>query len=161
MPLIEADADYLEKHHMTMRDNGSIQQEAGPYSALGRLKFEMPNKFDVYLHDTPLRSYFALANRRLSHGCVRVQNPRQLGSLLMGISEDDITKAINLGTTNRRNLPEPIAVFIVYQTAFVDNDGALQFRRDFYQRDTAIAQRLTPATQVPVAARGLPNQRGG
>jgi murein L,D-transpeptidase YcbB/YkuD len=52
-------------------------------------------------------------------------------------------------------------VFIVYQTAFVDNDGALQFRRDFYQRDTAIAQRLTPATQVPVAARGLPNQRGG
>jgi murein L,D-transpeptidase YcbB/YkuD len=161
MPLIEADPDYLDKHHMTIRDNGSIQQEAGPYSALGRLKFEMPNKFDVYLHDTPLRSYFALANRRLSHGCVRVQNPRQLGSLLMGISEDDITKAINTGVTNRRNLPEPIAVFIVYQTAFIDNDGALEFRRDVYQRDDAIAQRLTLTPQVPVAARGLPNQRRG
>jgi murein L,D-transpeptidase YcbB/YkuD len=160
-PLIEADPDYLEKHHMTMRDNGSIQQEAGPYSALGRLKFEMPNKFDVYLHDTPLRSYFALANRRLSHGCVRVQNPRQLASLLTGISEDDITKAINLGTTNRHNLPEPIAVFIVYQTAFIDNDGALEFRRDVYQRDTAVAQRLTHSPQVPVATRGVPNQRGG
>jgi L,D-transpeptidase YcbB len=160
-PLIEADPDYLEKHHMTMRDNGSIQQEAGPYSALGRLKFEMPNKYDVYLHDTPLRSYFALANRRLSHGCVRVQNPRQLGSLLMGISEDDISKAINTSVTNRRNLPEPIAVFIVYQTAFIDPDGALEFRRDFYQRDAAIAQRLSATPQVPVAARGTPNQRGG
>ena len=159
-PLIEADPDYLEKHHMTMRDNGSIQQEAGPYSALGRLKFEMPNKFDVYLHDTPLRSYFALANRRLSHGCVRVQSPRQLASLLMGISEDDITKAINLGTTNRRNLPEQIAVLIVYQTAFIDDAGTLEFRRDVYQRDAAIAQRLIHSPQVPVATRGLPNQRG-
>src|SRR5579863_5716626 len=161
MPLVDADPDYLDKHHMTIRDNGSIQQEAGPYSALGRLKFEMPNKFDVYLHDTPLRSYFALANRRLSHGCVRVQNPRQLGSLLTGLSEDDITKAINLGTTNRHNLRDPIAVFIVYQTAFIDNDGALQFRRDGYQRDSAVAQRLSPNPQVPVAARNLTNQRGG
>ena len=160
-PLLEADPDYLDKHHMTMRDNGSIQQEAGPYSALGRLKFEMPNKFDVYLHDTPLRSYFALANRRLSHGCVRVQNPRQLGSLLTGISEDDISKAISTGVTNRRNLPEPIAVFIVYQTAFIDDGGTLEFRRDVYQRDGAIAQRLTHSPQVPVATRGVPNQRGG
>jgi murein L,D-transpeptidase YcbB/YkuD len=160
-PLIEADPDYLDKHHMTMRDNGSIQQEAGPYSALGRLKFEMPNRFDVYLHDTPLKQYFARDNRRLSHGCVRVQNPRQLGSLLLGLTEDDITKGINLGTTNRRNLPEPIAVFIVYQTAFINNDGALELRRDVYQRDAAIAQRLTHSPQVPVATRGLPNQRGG
>jgi murein L,D-transpeptidase YcbB/YkuD len=160
-PLLEADPDYLDKHHMTMRDNGSIQQEAGPYSALGRLKFEMPNKFDVYLHDTPLRSYFALANRRLSHGCVRVQNPRHLGSLLMGNSEDDISKGINTGVTSRHNLPEPIAVFIVYQTAFIDDGGTLEFRRDVYQRDAAIALRLTQSPQVPVATRGVPNQRGG
>ncbi|MBV9551510.1 MAG: L,D-transpeptidase family protein, partial [Alphaproteobacteria bacterium] len=65
MPLIDADPDYLARHHMTMRDNGSILQEAGPYSALGRLKFEMPNRFDVYLHDTPLRNLFARENRRL------------------------------------------------------------------------------------------------
>src|SRR4029077_10689099 len=143
--------DYLEKHHMTVRDNGSIQQEAGPYSALGRLKFEMPNKFDVYLHDTPLRSYFALANRRLSHGCVRVQNPRQLGSLLMGIAEDDITKAINTTQTNRRMLPQPIPVFIVYQTAFVDAEKVVVFRQDFYQRDNDIAHRLPRGTQQPMA----------
>jgi len=159
MPLVAEDPDYLTKHHMTERENGSIQQEAGPYSALGRLKFEMPNKFDVYLHDTPLRSYFALANRRLSHGCVRVQNPRQLASLLLGIPEDEITKAINTTATNRRNLPLPIAVFIAYQTAFADSAGTVQFRRDVYQRDTAIAQRLTRTPQPPMAV--LANQRRG
>jgi murein L,D-transpeptidase YcbB/YkuD len=161
MPLIEADPDYLEKHHMAMRDNGSIQQEAGPYSALGRLKFEMPNRFDVYLHDTPLRNLFTRENRRLSHGCVRVQNPRQLASLLLGISEDDITKGINLGTTNRHNLPQAIPVFIVYQTAFVDPEKGVEFRPDVYQRDNDIAQRLTRGAQQPLAQQNPTNQRGG
>jgi murein L,D-transpeptidase YcbB/YkuD len=161
MPLIESDPDYLEKHHMAMRDNGSIQQEAGPYSALGRLKFEMPNRFDVYLHDTPLRNLFARENRRLSHGCVRVQNPRQLASLLLGISEDDITKGINLGTTNRHNLPQAIPVFIVYQTAFVDPEKGVEFRQDVYQRDNDIAQRLTRGAQQPMAQQNPANQRGG
>jgi murein L,D-transpeptidase YcbB/YkuD len=161
MPHLSADPDYLQKHHMTVRENGSILQEAGPYSALGRLKFEMPNKFDVYLHDTPLRSYFALANRRLSHGCVRVQNPRQLASLLLGISEDDITKGINTDVTNRHNLPQAIAVFIVYQTAFVDPEGTVEFRQDFYQRDGDIAQRLTRGPQPPLAQQNQVNQRGG
>jgi murein L,D-transpeptidase YcbB/YkuD len=161
MPLVEADPDYLDRHHMTMRDNGSIQQEAGPYSALGRLKFEMPNRFDVYLHDTPQRAYFARDNRRLSHGCVRVQNPRELASLLLGIPEDDITRNINLGNTNRRNLAQPIPVFIVYQTAFVDGDGELQFRQDVYQRDNEIAQHLTHGGQPPLAQQVRANQRGG
>jgi L,D-transpeptidase YcbB len=161
MPLVDADPNYLERHHMTIRENGSIQQEAGPYSALGRLKFEMPNKFDVYLHDTPQRSYFALANRRLSHGCVRVQNPRELASLLLGIPEDEITKNINLGTTNRRNLARPIPVFIVYQTAFVDGEGLVEFRQDVYQRDSDIAQHLIRGPQPPLAQQNPVNQRGG
>jgi L,D-transpeptidase YcbB len=161
MPLLETDPNYLERHHMTMRDNGSILQEAGPYSALGRLKFEMPNRFDVYLHDTPQRSYFALANRRLSHGCVRVQNPRELASLLLGISEDDISKNIDLGTTNRRPLPQSIPVFIVYQTAFIDSDKALEFRQDVYQRDSDIAQHLVRSPQPPLAQQNPSNQRGG
>jgi murein L,D-transpeptidase YcbB/YkuD len=161
LPKLESEPDYLEKHHMTMRGNGGIQQEAGPYSALGRLKFEMPNRFDVYLHDTPLRHLFARDNRRMSHGCVRVQNPRQLASLLLEIPEDDITKGINIGTTNRHNLPQPLAVFVVYQTAFADDSGTIQFRRDVYQRDADIAQRLSRAAQVPLAERGASAQRGG
>lgn len=161
VPLLEEDPDYLEKHHMTMRDNGSILQEAGPYSALGRLKFEMPNRFDVYLHDTPLRSYFERANRRLSHGCVRVQNPRTLASLLLGIPEDEITKNINTGTTYHHALVPPMPVFIVYQTAFIDSDGDLQFRPDVYQRDNEIAQHLTSHPQPPMAQQNPINQRGG
>ena len=161
MPLVENDPSYLERHHMTVRENGSILQEAGPYSALGRLKFEMPNKFDVYLHDTPLRSYFARENRRLSHGCVRVQNPRELASLLLGIPEDDITKNINLGTTNRRMLAQSIPVFIVYQTAFVDSDKVLEFRQDVYQRDNDVAQHLIRSPQPPLAQQNPSNQRGG
>jgi L,D-transpeptidase YcbB len=115
----------------------------------------------VYLHDTPMRNLFARENRRLSHGCVRVQNPRQLGSLLMGISEDDITKAINTTQTNRRMLPQPIPVFIVYQTAFVDAENVVVFRPDFYQRDNDIAQRLTRGAQPPMAQQNPANQRGG
>lgn len=161
LPKLESEPDYLEKHHMTMRENGSIQQQAGPYSALGRVKFEMPNKFDVYLHDTPLRHLFARDNRRMSHGCVRVQNPRQLASLLLDIAEDDITKGINTGVTTRRNLPQPIAVFVVYQTAFTDDSGRVQFRRDVYQRDGDIAQRLSRPSQLPLAERGFSTQRGG
>jgi murein L,D-transpeptidase YcbB/YkuD len=161
MPLIEDDPDYLDKHHMTMRDNGSILQEAGPYSALGRLKFEMPNRFDVYLHDTPLRSYFARENRRLSHGCVRVQNPRELASLLLGISEDEISKNINTGTTYRHALAQPLPVFIVYQTAFIDSDGTLEFRPDVYQRDNDIAQHLLLRAQPPLAQQNPADQRGG
>lgn len=161
MPLVESDPYYLEKHHMTIRDNGSILQEAGPYSALGRLKFEMPNRFDVYLHDTPQRSYFALANRRLSHGCVRVQNPRTLASLLLGVPEDDITKGINTGNTYRHILAQPVPVFIVYQTAFVDAGGTLQFRPDVYQRDNEIAQHLVVRPQPPLAQQNPANQRGG
>lgn len=161
LPKLESEPDYLEKHHMTMRGNGGIQQEAGPYSALGRLKFEMPNRFDVYLHDTPLRYLFARDNRRMSHGCVRVQNPRQFASLLLDTTEDDISKGINTNVTNRRNLPQAIAVFVVYQTAFADEDGIVQFRPDVYQRDNEIAQRLARSPQVPMAARGTANQRGG
>jgi L,D-transpeptidase YcbB len=157
MPLLAEDPNYLERHHMTMRENGSVVQEAGPYSALGRLKFEMPNRFDVYLHDTPQRSYFARSDRRLSHGCVRVQNPRQLASLLLGIPEEDITKAIDTTVTSRRSLPQQLPVFIVYETAWADPTGAVQFRRDVYERDLAVAQRLVHTLQPPMA--GLSTQR--
>lgn len=161
MPLVESDPDYLDRHHMTIRDNGSILQEAGPYSALGRLKFEMPNRFDVYLHDTPQRSYFARENRRLSHGCVRVQNPRELASLLLGISEDEVSKNIDTGNTYRHALAQPLPVFIVYQTAYIDSDGTLEFRPDVYQRDNDIAQHLLLRAQPPLAQQNPVYQRGG
>ncbi len=82
LPKLSQDPDYLDHHHMVMRNNGAIQQLPGAGTALGQLKFEMQDRFDVYLHDTPLKGLFARDNRRQSHGCVRVQNPRELAALL-------------------------------------------------------------------------------
>ena len=101
LPKLAADPGYLVGHHMRFRSNGSIQQEAGPYSALGRLKFEMNDRYDVYLHDTPTRSLFQSAARMMSHGCVRVENPRALAALLLGQSLEAIDKGIAAGPHRR------------------------------------------------------------
>lgn len=160
-PKLDEDPGYLERHHMVMRSNGLVQQVAGPWSALGQLKFEMPDKFDVYLHDTPLKQLFARDNRRMSHGCVRVQNPRELASLLLGQSVEAIDRGIAAGATTRHMLASPLPVFIVYQTVFADADGSLQFRHDVYGRDDDIWQHLIRTPQAPVAQdSGIP-QRGG
>jgi murein L,D-transpeptidase YcbB/YkuD len=161
MPKLAADPGYLTSHHMRFRSNGSIQQEAGPYSALGRLKFEMTDRYDVYLHDTPTKSLFLAAARMMSHGCVRVENPRTLAMLLLGQPGEVIDKGIAAGRTNRRALPAPMPVFIVYQTAFVESDGSMQFRADPYERDDEIWRYLTRAHEPSVAQDSGASQRKG
>jgi murein L,D-transpeptidase YcbB/YkuD len=151
LPKLAHNPDYMARHHMVFRRNGAIQQLPGAGTALGQLKFEMPNRFDVYLHDTPLKTLFSRDNRRQSHGCVRVQNPRELAALLLQQPADAINKGIAAGTTNRRNLPAPMPVFLVYQTAFLGPNGAIEFRPDVYNRDAEIWQHLHPGQQAPVA----------
>lgn len=116
-----------------------LRQLPGPATALGHVKFEMPNKFDVYLHDTPDRRLFALGDRFFSHGCVRLQNPRVLAAwLLRGNSAwtaESIDAAIASGVSQRVALPRSIPIYLVYQTVYQDRDGALQFRHDVYGRD--------------------------
>jgi len=158
-PKLNQDPDYLAKHHMIVRHNGLIQQLPGEKSALGQIKFEMPNRFDVYLHDTPLKNLFSSDSRRRSHGCVRVQNPRELGALLLQRPIEAINQRIALGHTNSLPLPEPVPVFFVYHTAFVDQNGALEFRPDFYQRDDEIWQHLRRMPQAPIAQGELAGQR--
>jgi murein L,D-transpeptidase YcbB/YkuD len=161
LPKVARDPDYLSKHNMVIRPNGGIQQLPGAGTALGQLKFELRNRFDVYLHDTPLKKLFARDNRRQSHGCVRVENPRQLAALLLQQPVEVINKGIALGYTNRRMLPAPVPVFLVYQTAFVGADGAIEFRPDVYRRDDGIWQHLHPGRQAPVAQGGPVGQRPG
>jgi L,D-transpeptidase YcbB len=161
MPRVSRDPSYLSRHHMVVRRNGAIQQLPGPGAALGQLKFEMPNRFDVYLHDTPLKALFSRDNRRQSHGCVRVQNPRELAALLVGEPVEAINKGIALGYTNRRMLPQPVPVFVVYQTAFADATGAIEFRPDVYQRDAEIWEHLHRTQQPPVAQQGPSAQPRG
>jgi murein L,D-transpeptidase YcbB/YkuD len=161
LPKLAQDPDYLSHHHMVMRGNGAIQQLPGAGTALGQLKFEMQDRFDVYLHDTPLKALFSRDNRRQSHGCVRVQNPRELAALLLEQPVPSINQGIALGYTNRRMLPAPIPVYMVYQTAFANADGTIEFRPDFYQRDAEIWQHLHPARQAPEAQDNLSSPRRG
>jgi murein L,D-transpeptidase YcbB/YkuD len=147
LPKTSSDPNYLARHNMVMLPNGGLQQLPGPNAGLGQMKFEMENRFDVYLHDTPSKNLFSRDNRRISHGCIRVQNARELAALLMQQPIDTINQSIATGSTTRSNLPVPVPVFVVYQTAFVDINGTLQFRPDVYNRDAEIWPHLSPAQQ--------------
>jgi murein L,D-transpeptidase YcbB/YkuD len=153
LPKAAADPTYLARHKMIVLPNGGVQQVAGDSSALGHLMFEMNNRFDVYLHDTPSRDLFARDSRRFSNGCIRVEKPRELAALLMHQPTDDIDQVIATGSTTRRDLPRPVPVFIAYQTAFADLDGVLQYRADVYGRDAEIWQYLNPKRRAVAAVR--------
>lgn len=159
LPKLRRDPNYLTRHRMVMRPDGLLQQLPGPHAGLGVLKFEMDNRFGVYLHDAPEKSLFARADRRISHGCIRVQNVRELAALLMQQPIDAIDQEIATGGTTRVNLPAPVPVFVVYETAFLDIDGTLQFRPDIYNRDAEIWAQLVPLRQ-PVAEREPGQPRG-
>jgi murein L,D-transpeptidase YcbB/YkuD len=149
LPKISQDPDYLARNNMIMLPGGELEQLPGPDAGLGLIMFDMPNRFEVYLHDTPDKYAFSRDDRRISHGCIRVQDSREFAALLMQQPVDTIDQAIAVGRTTRLNLPAPVPVFVVYQTAFVDTNGALQFRPDFYNRDDEIWQQLQRRRQGP------------
>lgn len=155
LPKLRADPGYLARHHMVRRD-GSIVQLPGRGNALGQLKLDMPNRYNVYLHDTPIKELFTHDNRRQSHGCVRVQYPRELAALLLQHPLDWVNQAIAAGFTRREALPVPIPVFFVYQTAVAKPGGEIQFLADVYHRDLEVWNRLfgTAATHLEPPAHG-------
>lgn len=144
-PLLKRDRNYLKKHHMYWLKD-SLVQEPGPWNALGRVKFDFPNGYAVYLHDTPSRKLFTDPERAASHGCVRLERPVDLAiELLSGDGKWDreaVQAAIERGTTQRIRLENPMPVVITYQTAFADGDGTAHFRTDIYGRDRAMTLKL-------------------
>ncbi len=149
-PALKKDPNYLTKQgYVYVEHNGGqqLQQPPGPKNALGRLKFEMPNTQDVYLHDTPGHNLFAKARRALSHGCIRLENPRGLASALLAPLPDAepsaIDQAIGTGTTRHTELPHSEPVYLLYWTAFVDADGTVEFRDDVYGRDRRLMAALS------------------
>ncbi len=123
-----------------------LRQGPGPGNALGHIKFMFPNRFNVYLHDTPARGLFAKDQRSFSHGCIRVANPEQLGAFVLdrqdGWSLAEIEAAIATGQRMVVPLQEPLPVHITYLTAWVNKDGSVNFRRDVYGRDEILAAAL-------------------
>lgn len=124
-----------------------IRQDSGDGNALGRVKFMFPNRFNIYLHDTPAKSLFSRPERTFSHGCIRVQDPVKLAEFILRESEDwdraRIETAIASGERTIVTLKEPLPVHIVYLTSWVNKDGSVHFRKDVYDRDTALARALT------------------
>jgi L,D-transpeptidase YcbB len=160
LPILSHDPNYLIRNKIVTLPDGGLQQLAGPDAGLGLLMFDMPNRFDVYLHDTPDKYLFKRDNRRVSHGCIRVHDPRELAALLMQQPIDAINEEIATGTTSRSDLPTRIPVFVVYQTAFADADGTLQFRPDFYDRDPEIWRQLHRRRDQVPQADNVPTARG-
>jgi murein L,D-transpeptidase YcbB/YkuD len=123
-----------------------LRQDAGPTNALGRVKFMFPNKFAVYLHDTPSRYMFKRNQRDFSSGCIRVEGPIDLAAYVLRSdpkwTREGILSAIESGENRIVWLPEPIPVHVLYWTAWVDRQGALHFRRDVYERDGPLDRAL-------------------
>ncbi len=160
LPILSHDPNYLIRNKIITLPDGGLEQVAGPDAGLGVLMFDMPNRFDVYLHDTPDQYLFNRENRRVSHGCIRVHDPRELAALLMQQPIDAINEQIATDTTTRSDLPAPMPVFVVYQTAFVDEDGTLQFRPDFYNRDPEIWRQLHRRRDQAPQVDNSPTPRG-
>ncbi len=162
-PRLVKDPAYLSRNHFRLigRGDGSsggidwsntdilangwqVQQEPGPWNALGTLMFDFPSPFAVYLHDTPGRSAFARSDRGLSHGCVRVEAVNALAGALLGEegSPEAIQKIVATRQSERHALKQPMPIYLVYETAFVDEDGGVEFRDDLYGTDEKLAAAL-------------------
>jgi len=123
----------------------SLRQDAGGKNALGRVKFMFPNRFNVYLHDTPSKSLFAKDLRIFSHGCMRVEYPLELAALLLkdqGWTRERIDSQVATGQQRVINLARPVPVHVTYITAWADETGSVEFRRDVYGRDQHVIQAL-------------------
>jgi murein L,D-transpeptidase YcbB/YkuD len=124
-----------------------MRQRPGPYNALGAVKFMFPNKFAVYLHDTPSRELFGQTARAFSSGCIRLERPFDLAELLLGDQADwtrsAIETAAGAGSEQTVRLTRPVPVHLLYWTAWTDpSGGVIQFRDDIYGRDDPVLREL-------------------
>ncbi len=145
LPALQEDPQALERIGLKLEQaaDGTVRiyQPPGAANALGRIRFNFPNKFLVYQHDTPDKHLFSKDKRAFSHGCMRVENPLMYGEKLLSLAmpKENYTAArlekMFGGSEININFPKHIWVHLTYQTAFVDDAGKLQLRDDVYGRD--------------------------
>ncbi len=141
---------YLAKNHMEITGNKGgtpeIRQKPGPWNSLGLVKFLFPNNYNIYFHDTPNRNLFSQNSRGLSHGCIRLGEPKKFAEYLLRDKPEWDSKAIDaamhLSKEKWVNLDKTVPVFLVYFTAWVDANGTLNFRKDIYGHDEKMAEKL-------------------
>lgn len=143
LPKMASNSNYLESQNMeqTGTEGGLpvIRQKPGDKNSLGKVKFLFPNSFNIYFHDTPAKSLFSQDKRAYSHGCIRLAEPEKMAQYLLSNNQewtpDKINEAMNAGEEKYVKLKKAIPVIITYYTAWVGEDGLLNFRDDIYQHD--------------------------
>jgi L,D-transpeptidase YcbB len=162
LPAMAQDPTVMQRMGLVVERDGSgrvigIYQPPGDKNAEGRLRFNFPNKFLVYQHDTPDKYMFAYAKRAFSHGCMRTQDPAKYAEVLLslvrpndGYTEERIKRMFGPNETNIE-FPTYIPVNVTYQTAFVDDEGKLEFRDDVYGRDRQLLAILHSQQEMRVA----------
>jgi murein L,D-transpeptidase YcbB/YkuD len=126
-----------------------LRQRPGPDNALGQIRFDLPNPFAVFLHDTPGKRLFARANRALSHGCIRVQNPLALAAAVGESpewSEAELQRIVDEGAKITLPLPAETPVYVLYLTTALNADGSIAYLDDIYDRDDAVIEALDGAS---------------
>lgn len=148
-PAVARNPNYLASKNMERVGSG-IRQRPGPGNALGKVKFIFPNSFNMYFHDTPSKSLFSRDKRAFSHGCIRLSEPQKMAEWLLrndpNWPKDKIVAAMNKTYETPVKLKESIPVFIIYYTAWVDNDGQLNFRDDVYEHDKDLIKKMFLST---------------
>ncbi len=150
IPAMEKDPNYLARNEMeqTGEEEGIpvIRQLPGDKNSLGKVKFLFPNDFNIYFHDTPAKGLFEKDKRAYSHGCIRLSDPVWLANYLVKDQKtwtpEKIDEAMNKGEEQFVKLKNPVPVFITYYTAWVDENGLLNFRDDIYNHDAKLARKM-------------------
>jgi murein L,D-transpeptidase YcbB/YkuD len=173
LPKLKKDSHYLKKHNMRIfkgwgpnapeldatkidwskvskkdMNRYRVRQDPGPDNALGTLKLVFPNKYNVYLHDTPAHGLFKKEQRAFSHGCIRMDRPAEMAAWVLGGEEKgwNLARVNEIIASRKRQvavLDQPVPVYILYRTAFVNpEDSTLYFYEDVYGRDNLLAKAL-------------------
>ncbi len=152
--IMRRDGDHLVKvpyDEVTAEDYSAerfpyvLQQRSGPGNALGRMKFMMPNEYNIYLHDTQAKDLFSKNERAYSHGCIRLSDPETLARVLLqedGFSEAEIETALTRTDRKLVRFKTPVPTHLTYMTTWVDEQGMLNMRPDIYKHDEALVTAL-------------------
>ena len=150
LPAMNRNPSYLSRQNMEITGEAGglpvVRQKPGPGNALGKVKFLFPNSFNIYFHDTPAKSLFAKDKRAFSHGCIRLREPEKMANYVLRDqpewTPEKINEAMNAGEEKFVKVKNPIPVIITYYTAWVDDNGQLNFREDIYGHDEKLAQKM-------------------
>ncbi|ACM26821.1 L,D-transpeptidase family protein [Agrobacterium sp. SHOUNA12C] len=168
LPKLRADPNYLDRMGYQVEVGGravasssvdwygstksvAVRQPPSSDNALGELKILFPNSHAIYMHDTPQKSFFKKDMRALSHGCVRLADPRAMAAAVLNTTVADIAKQIAGGQNKAVAVPQKVPIYIAYFTAWPNKDGVVQYFNDVYDRDAATQKALDATTKSRTA----------